>query len=174
MYYYIRASPADYLNRLHILYLGSGGHKMHSNRPHIRLSIFVGPTNFLSHYPHLLGRQTWLPIFLSPTRLSLSLRARTQAPRPHSSPIPSHHCTATIPRSSEARSGAYSPARRPCSWPLPSAAMLLPANGFPLVAALPSRRGGPPAAPLPSASFAQPSGGFPLLPGGSPPLPQRR
>jgi hypothetical protein len=34
---------------------------MHSSR----LPTFAGPTNFPSYYLHLLGQQTWLPIFCS-------------------------------------------------------------------------------------------------------------
>jgi len=39
-------------------------HKTHSNMQSIRLPTFVGPIKFTSHYLHLLGQQTWLPIFL--------------------------------------------------------------------------------------------------------------
>jgi hypothetical protein len=45
-----RASPAGYLNRLPILYLGSGGNKMHSSSLPIRLPTFIGSTNSPSHY----------------------------------------------------------------------------------------------------------------------------
>jgi hypothetical protein len=58
------ASPTDYLNRLPILYLGSGGNKMHSSSLPIRLPTFIGSTNSPSHYLHLLGQQIRLPIFL--------------------------------------------------------------------------------------------------------------
>jgi hypothetical protein len=45
--------------------------KTHSSRLPIKLSTFVGPTNFLSHYLHLLGQQICLPIFFPYTPLYL-------------------------------------------------------------------------------------------------------
>ena len=82
------ASLADYLNRLHILYLGSRGQRLYSNRLPIRLPKFVGPTNFPSYYLDLLGQQKCLPIypFISLTRTYVAPSPSGGPPRRCSSP----------------------------------------------------------------------------------------
>jgi len=108
---------------------------MHSNRLPISLTKFVVPTNFLSHYLHLLGRQISLPIFLSHAPLSrrrsytrdLPRTARCGALAPRALPALHPDGEPTLPGEPPLPWRASSP-RRPCfeerrlnhPWPLPA------------------------------------------------------
>jgi hypothetical protein len=126
----VRASPADYLDILPILYLGSGGQKLCSNRLSIRLPKFVGPTNFLSHYPDLLGQQKCLPIFpfvsLLPGITRQHLRSSASPPRRQPTPSrgpPASRSPGGAPRASRTAS------RHWCDVKAPTDATPLPQSG---------------------------------------------